>query len=64
MKAEIENSLKILSSKGVPEKLALELLREAVTFKMVYNFEFNVSVIYDKGKYTVLDTEGWNYDNM
>ena len=58
MKAEIENSLKILSSKGVPEKLALELLREAVTFKMVYNFEFNVSVIYDKGKYTVLDTEG------
>lgn len=58
MKAEIENSLKILSSKGVPEKLALELLREAVTFKMVYNFEFNVSVIYDKGKYTILDTEG------
>lgn len=58
MKAEIENSLKILSSKGVPEKLALELLREAVTFKMVYNFEFNVSVIYDRGKYTILDTEG------
>lgn len=58
MKAEIENSLKILSSKGVPKKLALELLREAVTFKMVYNFEFNVSVIYDRGKYTILDTEG------
>ena len=55
MKAEIENGLKSLKSKGVPEKLALELLREAVTFKIVYNFEFKVSVIYDKGKYTVLD---------
>lgn len=55
MKAEIEKGLESLKSKGVPEKLALELLREAVTFKIVYNFEFKVSVIYDNGKYTVLD---------
>lgn len=55
MKAEIDRALKELQSRSVPENIALELLREAVTFKIVYNFEFKVSVIYDKGKYTILD---------